>query len=197
MNPYEELGVDRDATQDEIRKAYKVAAHATHPDREGGDEDLFKKASAAYEILRDPVKREYYDRTGDSDANLMDNADRMVMDAFNATIERGFRGDIVEEVSRIIDQLQQQKQEQLSEITTEIEKLSRMANRVKAKGRNLYQQLIESKMHDAESRRQVTEQTINICDVATDRLMDYSDAEPDEVVQAPVGPWSSYTMAGG
>ena len=180
MNPYEELGVERGATPDEIRKAYKLAAHATHPDREGGDEDLFKKASAAYEILRDPVKREYYDRTGDSDANLMDNADRMVMDAFSATIERGFRGDIVEEVSRIIDQLQQQKQEQLSEITTEIEKLSRMANRVKAKGRNLYQQLIESKMHDAESRRQVTEQTINICDVATDRLMDYSDAEPDE-----------------
>lgn len=64
---YEVLGVDRDASQDEIKKAYRKMALKYHPDRNPGNkeaEELFKEAAEAYEVLSDEDKRSRYDRFG-------------------------------------------------------------------------------------------------------------------------------------
>ena len=63
---YETLGVPRDASQEDIRAAHRRLARKYHPDvnKEEGAEDLFKEISEAYEVLRDPEKRERYDRLG-------------------------------------------------------------------------------------------------------------------------------------
>lgn len=66
-NPYEVLGVEREADQTTIKKAYRKLALKYHPDRNPGDraaEDQFKEISQAYEILSDPGKRDRFDRTG-------------------------------------------------------------------------------------------------------------------------------------
>ena len=60
---YEVLGVDKDATEKDIKKAYRKLAVKHHPDK-GGDEHLFKEINAAYEILGDEKKRELYDKYG-------------------------------------------------------------------------------------------------------------------------------------
>lgn len=64
---YEILGVNKDASQDDIKKSYRKLAMQYHPDRNPGDkeaEEKFKEAAEAYEVLRDPEKKSRYDRFG-------------------------------------------------------------------------------------------------------------------------------------
>jgi curved DNA-binding protein len=63
---YETLGVARDASTEDIRKAYRKLARENHPDvnKDPGADDRFKEISEAYEVLRDPDKRKRYDQLG-------------------------------------------------------------------------------------------------------------------------------------
>lgn len=65
---YDILGVSRDASQDDIKKAYRKLAMQYHPDRsdEPDAEETFKRVTQAYEVLRDPEKRKRYDRFGEA-----------------------------------------------------------------------------------------------------------------------------------
>lgn len=69
---YKILGVERSATADEIKRAYKKVAIKYHPDRNPGDkeaEEKFKQAAEAYDVLRDPDKRARYDQFGAAGVN--------------------------------------------------------------------------------------------------------------------------------
>lgn len=68
-NPYEVLGVARDASDADIKKAYHKLVMKYHPDRNPGDksaEDKFKEVNNAFDILKDPQKRAAYDRFGNA-----------------------------------------------------------------------------------------------------------------------------------
>ncbi|MEK7070718.1 MAG: DnaJ domain-containing protein, partial [Patescibacteria group bacterium] len=60
---YEVLGIGKDASADEIKKAFRKLAVEHHPDQ-GGDEAKFKEANEAYEVLKDQSKRQRYDQFG-------------------------------------------------------------------------------------------------------------------------------------
>jgi molecular chaperone DnaJ len=60
---YKILGVEKNATQDDIKKAYRKLAHQYHPDK-GGDEQKFKEINEAYQILSNGEKRAQYDQFG-------------------------------------------------------------------------------------------------------------------------------------
>ena len=61
---YEVLGVSKNASADEIKKAFRRLAVKYHPDKEGGSEEKCKEINEAYEVLKDSQKRQRYDQFG-------------------------------------------------------------------------------------------------------------------------------------
>src|ERR1700744_4751426 len=82
QDPYQELGVARSASADEIRRGFRKLAKQYHPDKNPGDkaaEERFKRVSAAFDLLGDEDKRKKFDR-GEIDAD-------------GREVQRGFNGD--------------------------------------------------------------------------------------------------------
>ncbi|MGB3921959.1 MAG: DnaJ C-terminal domain-containing protein [Minisyncoccia bacterium] len=65
---YKILGVEKNASEEDIKKAFRKLAHAYHPDKAGGNEAKFKEASEAYAVLSDKKKRAQYDTFGQAGA---------------------------------------------------------------------------------------------------------------------------------
>ena len=63
-NYYDILGISKDADDNEIKKAFRKAAHKHHPDKEGGDEAKFKEVNEAFQVPGDESKRKQYDQFG-------------------------------------------------------------------------------------------------------------------------------------
>lgn len=61
---YKILGVDKNASQEEIKKAFRKLAHQHHPDKKGGDEAKFKEINEAFQVVGDEAKRKQYDQFG-------------------------------------------------------------------------------------------------------------------------------------
>jgi len=61
---YKILGVNKDASKEEIKRAYRELAQKYHPDKKGGDEKRFKEINEAYQVLSDDNKRAQYDQFG-------------------------------------------------------------------------------------------------------------------------------------
>ena len=70
---YDLLGIDKNANEQEIKKAFRKKALKEHPDR-GGDAEKFKKYSEAYEVLSDKTKRDHYDQFGKEGLEHSDNS---------------------------------------------------------------------------------------------------------------------------
>jgi DnaJ-class molecular chaperone len=93
-DPYETLGVKRDATQAQIRTAYRKLAKTLHPDLNPGDksaEDRFKSVTAAYDLLGDAEKRGRFDR-GEIDASGMERPQQRYYRDFQGAGEHAYGG---------------------------------------------------------------------------------------------------------
>lgn len=64
MDYYKTLGINKDSSEQEIKKAYRKLAHKYHPDTGGGDDKKFKEVAEAYEVISDKQKRAQYDQFG-------------------------------------------------------------------------------------------------------------------------------------
>jgi len=67
---YKSLGVEKSASKDEIKTAFRKLAHEYHPDKKGGNAEKFKEVSEAYSVLSDDKKRQQYDTFGSAGPNM-------------------------------------------------------------------------------------------------------------------------------
>jgi len=101
MDYYEILGITKNASQDEIKKAFHKLAHKYHPDK-GGDEKKFKEINEAYQVLSDAKKRNQYDnfgRTFDQAGDSNQNWD------FNWTWQNAGQGFDFEDLGEVFENL--------------------------------------------------------------------------------------------
>ncbi|MBI2426593.1 MAG: molecular chaperone DnaJ [Candidatus Kerfeldbacteria bacterium] len=67
---YKTLGVERGASQDDVKRAFRKKAHELHPDKAGGDTEKFKELNEAYQVLGNEQKRSQYDQFGSTFENM-------------------------------------------------------------------------------------------------------------------------------
>lgn len=114
MEHYDTLGVDKNASPEDLKKAYRKRASKAHPDRPGGDVESFQKVQRAFMVLSDSVRRERYDASGGRDdrdpaanalqAQACTGLSQMFSAAVEAFIDQLGQVDLVEAVqSKILE----------------------------------------------------------------------------------------------
>ncbi len=145
MNLYKKLEVPPTASKKDIEKAYRKKAMKQHPDH-GGDKEAFKELALAYNILKDPEKRDHYDRTGETDKPppQKDTALRaLIINAF-ATSDRPIQF-IYKQLNDQIKELDQ-KRSSLNGVKNDIER--RLAKFLKKHTNELIQETLEASISD-------------------------------------------------
>lgn len=138
MNHYETLGVPVDATGGEIKAAYRRRAQETHPDREGGNEEEFKKVGKAYEVLGNVEARAQYDAGGMVDKDDPKHQIRQALSQMILSLLSGSndptRLDLVSAIKSNIAQTRANINAQIERMEQTIPKLEKAVDRISGGG---------------------------------------------------------------
>jgi DnaJ-class molecular chaperone len=132
MSLYEDLGVTKDSTEEEFKKAYRKKAAQHHPDREGGSHEEFVKVKKAYEVLSDPEKRAHYDQTGEEEKAAGPNVYEIILNVFSQVAENN---DVVH--VNLLKVVSDHFKHQRRKANTDIEKLRRTGKKWRIVGRKI------------------------------------------------------------
>ena len=150
-NFYDELELPINCTFDEIKQKYRILAQLHHPDK-GGDEEKFKKIKLAYEVLSDPIKREYYDSTDNYYDDI--NIDNEVMGRLTAMVSHFVQhinsefDDLILKIKTEIRALQQLTTTAIVECNELISKYNIISKKIRLKkeGENVLKSLVDKKI---------------------------------------------------
>ncbi len=157
INLYEVLGVDKNASADEIKEAYRNKAKENHPDKEGGDHEKMTDIVTAYGVLKDEKKRDRYDKTGEvNDVGFEVKFQELVNFAFLKVVEENDveRVDLVKELSKYIGFVKLENKKSKVDAEKKYLKLQKVNDRLSAKGDNRIGRILEMNIYDL--KRQIS-----------------------------------------
>lgn len=147
MSHYETLGVQKNASKDEIRKAYRRKSAKAHPDKGGSDAEM-AEINRAYETLSDEQRRLTYDRSGeDANPNSPEHRAKMrLMDVFAAIVVEQGVTDLVDLARRMMQRKRDEIMVNISKAQSHKDLLTKQRKRVKTKrgAQNLFHMVIDS-----------------------------------------------------
>lgn len=158
MRLYEVLGVDANASADDIKKSFRHLSKSRHPDG-GGSDDQFNELKRAFDILSDPVRRKKYDDTGDESETAVDNSHVELMSVVSVALDtvmlratkdnRDFASvDFPDEMIDFLRFSADATRQQIVQLKKDIAKLERMRGRFRKKndGENVLDGMVTSKI---------------------------------------------------
>lgn len=186
MNLYEELGIDINATLNEIKKAFRKLSKIHHPDK-GGDENKFMDITKAYEILSDINKRKMYDTDGtisdgvDNTAQMINGKLAELFDAWLLNMIKGQKIDMkkffADNISKMIKSVNTHKDESKNSM----EKLNKIKENSSCKtGNNILHNIINDKIKIMEHNIDVCEKELKIINKLESLIDDYEFKNPFE-----------------
>lgn len=181
---YDALGLERDASPDNIRAAYRQQRGALHPDREGGDAEAMAALNAAYTVLADPVTRAAYDST-------LPNVERDALQCFQEYLSQHIDGDadpikaacqgMTGQVAELLDKRQREQQT----VARVVRNLSRL--KFKGSGENIAARLMQARIDGANRSIEDIDQAEKILKRALEMLDLYGYDTPTPVTYAAAG----------
>ena len=138
-NLYDDLGVERTASADEIKAAYRRLAMQHHPDR-GGQQENFQRIQTAYDVLSDETKRAAYDATGEIPGNgpsleqrLQQEAIQIFTEALNSAGPNPWQVNVVAAMTQIVLQKQTAFKRAIQAAKDRINTMEKVVNRIRRK----------------------------------------------------------------
>ena len=166
---YQVLGIERTATQEEIKAAYRSLANKHHPDK-GGDTELFQKINEAYTILSDEFKKSEYDLTGDY-VDTSDRVNAILIQFLMQSIDQMFN-DSFDLKAMISKELMNEKFNNINAnngIESQLKKLKAVNNRIKP-DTHFSKRLIQKRVEAMENGLAANKLNIRVIDKALTEL---------------------------
>lgn len=185
MTHYTTLGLATDASPEDIKRAYRSAASAAHPDR-GGDDAQMAAINKAYAVLSDPERRAAYDATGQDavPGSLEQEAQAGLVQLFQAALEHG--DNLLAEVEQMLGAHMAQLLNHKNQMLAKVARLNKRSGKIRTKGpgENLLQALIDKQIQQLDQQLMQIERGIAVNKRATEMLAAYEQDEPPQ--QSPI-----------
>jgi curved DNA-binding protein CbpA len=175
---YDTLGVGKDASKEEIRKAYRSKAQKEHPDK-SGNVDRFKQLQHAYDVLSDDSKRERYDRGEEAPGHIKTPAER-ANDALAQLFDKHLQKakdhvDLIATVRADIGVTINSIEQELVKGGVFFKETNHLKDRVtyKGHGSDIYHSLLDSKIRTAKQGMEKMRDNIEVLEIVLILLNDY------------------------